>query len=71
MVWENEVETTNGENRRWTRTNISIVKRDNKFYSVHWEEGLTESQENEYYDQEAPEVKQIEDVVIIKKWVEV
>jgi hypothetical protein len=68
---QGSIETMYGENRRWLRSNESIVKTDNKYYLLTWEEGLTECQENEFYDQDAPEVKQVEETVIIKKWVSV
>lgn len=50
------VHTDYGENRRWTRTVDDVIlltdKNNNRyFYSISWEEGLTESQENEFYDQ--------------------
>jgi hypothetical protein len=50
------VHTDYDENRRWTRTVDDVIllkdKNDNKyFYSISWEEGLTESQENEFYNQ--------------------
>lgn len=50
------VRTDYGENRRWSRTVEDIImltdRNDNKyFYSLLWEEGLTEMQENEFYSQ--------------------
>lgn len=50
------IHTDYDENRRWTRTVDDVIllkdKNDNKyFYSISWEEGLTESQENEFYNQ--------------------
>jgi len=71
LVWENEVERTEGENRRWSRTITSIIKFGGKYYSVYWEQGLTEMQENEYEDQNAPEVKQVEETITVKKWIAV
>lgn len=67
LVW-NGIETIEGENRRWSRTNITIVKIDEKFYQLEWEEGLTEMQENRFDDQEADEVIQVEETVVVKKW---
>jgi len=65
-IWENEVDLIKGEDRRWTRTNTTIVKMkdDGKYYELHWEQGLTERQENMYEDQNAREVKKIERTVI-------
>ena len=71
LVWEAEVETINGENRRWSRSNTTIVEFENKFYDLYWEEGLTEMQDDEFEAQDAPEVKQIEETIVVKKWVAV
>lgn len=70
-VCEHDIETKYGENRRWSRSASTIVERDGKFYRLVWENGLTEEQPNEYEEQEAVEVKQIEEIVTIKKWVKV
>lgn len=60
-----KVDEVEGENRRWSRTNQVIFKdKEGKFYSVEWEEGLTEEQENEFYEQEAVEVCPVEKVII-------
>ena len=70
--WAGEgVDEIEGKDRRWSRTNTTIVQIEDKFYSVYWECGLTECQENEYEAQDAPEVKMVEEekVIKIKKWV--
>lgn len=51
LVWNYEIDRENGENRRWSRTVTSIVEIGGKTYSIDWEEGLTECQENSFYDQ--------------------
>jgi len=48
-----------------------LVLIDGKYYALEWYSGLTESQENIYWDQEAPEVKEIEKTVKITEWVPV
>lgn len=63
------VDTTEGENRRWSRTNIAIVEVSGKFYQLYWEQGLTESQENDFEDQDGPEVKKVSRAVIVNNWV--
>lgn len=50
------VQTDYGENRRWVRSVDDIIKLEDRngnkyFYSISWEEGLTEMQENEFFDQ--------------------
>jgi hypothetical protein len=42
LVQENEIYIEYGESRRWSRTNISIVEYEGKFYELYWEQGLTE-----------------------------
>jgi hypothetical protein len=78
LVYNNEVETIYGENRRWSRSNITIIKWAGKFYELSWEEGLTESQDNEFFiqdneffKQDAPEVICQEETIVINKWVKI
>ena len=52
LVWEfNEIELEYGENRRWSRSATSIIEIGGRFFQVDWENGLTESQPNEFYNQ--------------------
>ena len=47
-----EFDEVYGDNRRWTRSVTTIFKfGDNIFVALEWEEGLTEYQPNEYYEQ--------------------
>lgn len=74
LIWECEVDIEEGDNRRWSRSNTSIVKADDgKFYAIDWEEGLTEYQENEYYAGDYPEVekKTYEKTITVTEWVDV
>lgn len=49
---------------RWTRSVTSLLKIQNNYYIINWERGLTEMQENEYWEQPQPVV---EEPFIIKK----
>lgn len=69
LVHNEEVYTEEGEDRRWSRTNTVVVKKDGRFYELYYEHGLTENQENSYETQTAPEVELQENKQIIKKWV--
>ena len=61
-----------GENRRWTRTVTSYVELCGRTFSVDWEEGLTEYQENEFYDQPYEvELKTYEKTIVVKEWMRV
>jgi len=71
LVWESDVETFHGENRRWSRSNSTVVEYEGKFYELYWEEGLTEGQENEFEAQDAPEVKQVTETLAVTKWVDI
>lgn len=65
------VETIQGDDGRWSRTNRTIIEKDGKFYALFWEEGLTENQDNEFEEQDAKEVRSIDTVVTKKTWVRV
>ncbi|MDD3222319.1 MAG: hypothetical protein PHG07_08020 [Lachnospiraceae bacterium] len=65
-----EVERTKGENRRWSRTVSSICKLCDRFFKLVWEEGLTECQENEFYDQPYEvEKRTYEKKITVTEWV--
>ena len=40
-----------GDDRRWSRTITSYIQLGERWFEIQWEEGLTEVQENSYYDQ--------------------
>lgn len=70
VVFETEeIERNTGENRRWSRSVESIVEMCGRFFCVDWEEGLTECQENEFYNQPY-EVKKItyEKTITVTEW---
>lgn len=49
LVWDfEEVDCEYGDNRRWSRSVTSIVKINDRFFCIKWENGLTENQENEF-----------------------
>ena len=52
LRWEfNEVETIYGDNRRWSRSAQTIFEVQGRLFALDWEEGLTENQENEFFNQ--------------------
>ena len=63
------VETYEGENRRWSRTNINIFEADGRYFQIEWEEGLTEYQENEAYRQIAKECEKVEKTIVTVSYV--
>lgn len=51
LVWDYEVERETFEKHRWTQPVASIVCLCERYFEIDWEEGLTEMQEDEYYNQ--------------------
>lgn len=67
-----EISLSEGENRRWSRTNTSIIELCGRFFSIDWEEGLTENQDNEFYWQPFEVRKEeYEKTIIVTNWVKV
>lgn len=64
LAYEHEVDHEEGNNRRWSRTITSYVQLQDRFFVVNWEQGLTESQDNEFYDQPYEVEKQIHEEII-------
>lgn len=59
IVYEEE-----GEDRRWSKSMLSVVELRGNLYAIEWEKGLTENQENSYYDQPYPvELKKEERII--------
>lgn len=72
LVYEYELETDEGENRRWSRTNRTIVQLGNRYFSVIWEEGLTEYQPDDFNSQPIEVTKhEFEKTVIVTEWLPV
>jgi hypothetical protein len=52
LVFEcNTISTTYGDKGRWSRSAQTIVELEDRYFCVDWYEGLTENQDNEFYDQ--------------------
>jgi hypothetical protein len=70
----NQVDEIEGDDRRWYRRVTLIFKKieTGKFYSICYDKGLTENQENDYWDQDAIEVIKVEKEVtaIVVTWEE-
>ena len=45
------IEEKEGESGRWTKTISTIFELNGQLYCIDWEQGLTECQENEYWEQ--------------------
>jgi hypothetical protein len=64
------VEEIESDSGRWTQYIYAIVKMhdDGRCYGLGWERGLTELQENEFYEGDYDEVEPFEEVKVIKSW---
>lgn len=52
LLWEYpNVYEEAGEMRRWQRSVSTVVKVNGEYYRIDWEQGLTEAQDNDYYQQ--------------------
>lgn len=70
LVFEYAIDTKKGDNRRWSRTVTTIIEIMGRTFKIIWEEGLTEYQENEFYDQPYEvELKEYEKTITVKEWV--
>lgn len=65
LRWEfNEVETIYGENRRWSRSAQTIFEVSGRLFALDWENGLTESQEDEFFEQPYEVEKRTKTIVV-------
>lgn len=62
-----EIDAIFGENRRWSRMVTTIIQLGDYFVALDWDEGLTEYQENEYYDQPYF-VEPKEETIVVTRW---
>lgn len=70
IVFNYGIDTEYGENERWTRGVSTIVELCNRFFMVNWFEGLTEYQENEFYEQPYEvEKKEYTKTIKVVEWV--
>ena len=70
IIWDYDVESSYGENRRWTRAVSTIVCMCGRYFMVDWEQGLTERQENEFWEQSYEiERKEYEKTIKVVEWV--
>ena len=72
LVNEYSVEDIPGEDNRWTRNMTTIIQVDDEYFSIDWERGLTEMQED-YYPYQPIKVKREERKVTrtVVEWIRV
>ena len=49
LEWE--VMKDEGEDRRWSRSITSLIEINGRYFTIDWEHGLTENQDNSYMNQ--------------------
>lgn len=70
LALEFDIERIEGDNRRWQREVRSISQLGDRTFAVDWQEGLTECQENEFYNQPIEVIKnEYEKTVKVTEWV--
>lgn len=64
-IWYQE-----GDKGRWTKSIESIVDLDGRYFSIIWECGLTEYQENEFWNQPVEVRKHTyEKIIKVTEWI--
>lgn len=46
-----EIDVKYDDNRRWNRNVSTIIKIKDKLFCINWSQGLTEYQDNDFYEQ--------------------
>jgi len=70
LIFEYGKETEEGDSRRWTQSITTIVDLLNRNFSINWERGLTECQDNEFYEQPYEvKLKVYQKTITVKEWV--
>ena len=71
MVYDgNVVEEIEGHHHRWTRDMQTILNIDDELWAINWECGLTENQEDEFYNQPY-RVEMREKQVVVREYVRI
>lgn len=73
LVYEfKEVAEIEGDHRRWAQSMQTIVQLGERLFSITWDRGLTENQEDEFYDQPVEvEPRTYEKTITVTEWVAV
>lgn len=68
MVYEgNFVDEIEGNDHRWQKEIQTIIDADGQLYAIDWMRGLTECQENEFFEQPY-RVECVEKMITIKNY---
>lgn len=72
-IWDfRQVEEIEHGHRRWTEDMTTIVQVADRFFKINWERGLTECQDDEYWDQPVEVTPhEYEKTITVRDWIEV
>lgn len=72
-IWDfHQVEEIEHGHRRWTESMTTIVQVADRFFKIDWERGLTECQDDEYWDQPVEVTPhEYEKTITVRDWIEV
>lgn len=71
LVYDYEIDSIEYDENRWTRNMGSIIKLgDDHYYIIYWARGLTEYQENEFYDDRPTPVHKVAKTITVETWEE-
>lgn len=59
-----EVDEIEGNSGRWTQGVQTVIDIDGELWAIDWSRGLTEYQENEFYDQPYRVVKREKQIIV-------
>ena len=65
-----QVDEIEGDRGRWTMGMTTVFECDGRHFAIDWNSGLTEYQENEFYNQPY-EVELREKTVTVREWVSI
>lgn len=69
LIWEGDkVAVVEDEPRRWYKWVEVIIKYKDKYYALGYDEGLTECQEDDYFNSGIREVKPVKKMVEVTEW---
>ena len=66
--YDYEYKVVSGNLGRWTQSMTTIVKLCDRYFAIHWERGLTEMQEDDFWYSSIEEVEPKERVITVIDW---
>lgn len=71
LLYDYEIDSIEYDESRWTRSMGSIIRLGaDHYYIIYWERGLTEYQENGFYDDRPTPVHKVTKTITVETWEE-